>query len=283
MQTGAIHMEISQQRGRIMKKNTWAGWLAVWLLGAVLVSGCAAQAVKTGDTVHVDYTLTLADGTVFDTTAGREPATFTLGEGNLIPGFEEALVGMRVGETKTVTIPPEKAYGQWRPELVMTASRDLLPEGLEPVVGEQLQTTIGGTLALVTVRDVGETTLTVDANPVLAGQTLTFDIQLVAIGESRPSTAGPDQTGLGLAVAAFAALAGLASGVVLYLRRRRRPRSTHVSPARRSEGLLAEIARLDDDFERGKVAEAAYRKTRAQKKARLVRLMQRVIAEGGDR
>jgi peptidylprolyl isomerase len=261
-------------------KKTWAVLLGLLVLGAVVLSGCAAQAVKVGDTVRVNYTLRLEDGTVYGTTAGREPAKFTLGEGQLIPGFEEALLGMRVGDAKTVTIPPEKAYGAHRPELVLTGSRDRLPEGLEPVVGQQLKTTIRGQSAVVTVTDVTETTVTLDANPALAGETLTFDIELVGIGGNAVGS-GANQTTLLWVILALGVLA--AGGAFFYLNSRRRRKSTRVSPARTSERLLAELARLDDDFADGRIAEDAYRRVRAQKKARLGRLMQRLAAESGHK
>jgi FKBP-type peptidyl-prolyl cis-trans isomerase 2 len=255
-------------------KKTWIVCLGVLLLGAMLASGCAVATVQAGDTVRVHYTLAVEDGTVYDTTVGRDPAKFTLGQGKLIPGFEEALLGMRVGEAKTVTIPPEKAYGAHRPELVVTVSRSLLQAGLEPAVGQQLKTTIRGTPAVVVVTDVAETTVTVDANPVLAGQTLTFNIELVSIGEGLPPAAGLDQTSL---MAMITVLLLLAVGLTFfYLGRRRRLQRVRAGRVRKSEGLLAEIARLDDDFEGGRIAEAAYRKVRAQKKTQLVQLMQRL-------
>ena len=135
-----------------------------------------------GDTVKVHYTGTLEDGTVFDTSIGREPLEFTLGEGIVIPGFEEAVMGMRVGESKTVTIPVEKAYGPHYADLVIVAEREQLPAGLDPEVGQQLQMQqTDGRTTTVTVTDVSEETITVDANHPLAGKDLTFKIELVEI------------------------------------------------------------------------------------------------------
>ena len=135
-----------------------------------------------GDTVKVHYTGTLEDGTVFDTSRGQEPLEFTLGEGNIIPGFEETVKGMLVGQTKMVTIPAEEAYGPHRDELVMVIERDKLPEGMNTAIGQQLQMqqADGGT-AVVVVTDVSETTITIDANHPLAGKDLTFEIELVEI------------------------------------------------------------------------------------------------------
>ncbi|HEX74745.1 MAG TPA: peptidylprolyl isomerase [Dehalococcoidia bacterium] len=137
---------------------------------------------KDGDTVKVHYTGTLEDGTVFDTSVEREPLEFTLGEGTLISGFEEAVKGMQVGQSKTVTIPAEEAYGPHRDDLVLVIERDQLPEGLNPEVGQQLQMqqTNDRTIAVI-VTDVSETTITVDANHHLAGKDLTFEIELLEI------------------------------------------------------------------------------------------------------
>ena len=135
-----------------------------------------------GKTVKVHYTGTLTDGTMFDTSREREPLEFTLGGGELILGFEEAVKGMQIGQTKTVTIPPDEAYGPHRDELILVIQRDQLPDGLNPAIGQQLQMqrTDGGT-AVVVVSDVSETTITIDANHPLAGKGLTFEIELVEI------------------------------------------------------------------------------------------------------
>lgn len=160
--------------------------LGILLLGAILISGCnaeqdAAQA-KNGDIVQVDYTGTLENGTVFDTSVGGEPLNFTLGEGKMIPGFEQAILGMKVGESKTVTIPADEAYGPYRDDLVLVVNREDLPTGLDPDVGQQLQMTLpsGGT-SVGTVTNATDTTITVDFNYPLAGKDLTFEIELVSI------------------------------------------------------------------------------------------------------
>ena len=135
-----------------------------------------------GNTVKVHYTGTLEDGTTFDTSKGREPLEFTLGEGRIIPGFEGAVKGLQVGEAKTVTIPSEEAYGPHRNELVLEIQRSQLPEGMEPKAGQALQMQqADGRTSVVIVTDVSETTMTVDANHPLAGKDLTFDIELVEI------------------------------------------------------------------------------------------------------
>lgn len=135
--------------------------------------------VKNGDTVKVHYTGTLADGTVFDSSLEREPLEFTLGEGQLIPGFEKTVLGMSAGESRTVTIPAEEAYGPYREEMVLEVPRTQLPADMEPQVGMQLQ--IGeeqGEGMVVQITQVSDSNITLDANHPLAGKDLTFNIQL---------------------------------------------------------------------------------------------------------
>ncbi|MEA5571251.1 peptidylprolyl isomerase [Calothrix sp. UHCC 0171] len=137
---------------------------------------------KLGDTVTVHYTGKLTDGTVFDSSDGGSPLEFTLGEGQLIPGFEEAVVGMNAGESKTTHIPVEQAYGEYRPEMVIEVERDQMPPELEPEVGQQLQIQQPtGQVIPVVITDISESTVRLDANHPLAGEDLVFDIQLVAI------------------------------------------------------------------------------------------------------
>ena len=152
------------------------------LLLAMLVTGCGDTQAKDGNTVKVHYTGSLEDGTVFDTSLEREPLEFTLGQGQLIPGFEQAVIGMKIGESKTVTIPAEQAYGPYNNELISIIDRDNLPEGLDPEVGQQLQgQQPDGQNIIATVIEVSETSITVDANHHLAGKDLTFEIELIEI------------------------------------------------------------------------------------------------------
>ncbi|HEY9742093.1 MAG TPA: peptidylprolyl isomerase [Coleofasciculaceae cyanobacterium] len=141
-----------------------------------------AQA-KPGDTVKIHYTGRLEDGTVFDSSADREPLEFTLDGGQVIPGFEQAVVGMTPGESKTEKIPMDQAYGPHRPEMVLEVSRQQMPPELQPEVGQQLQVQQpDGQTIPVFVTEVTESTVTLDANHPLAGEDLTFDIELVEIG-----------------------------------------------------------------------------------------------------
>jgi peptidylprolyl isomerase len=134
-----------------------------------------------GDTVHIHYTGTLGDGSEFDSSRGREPLRFTLGAGEVVPGFDKAVDGMATGETKTVTIPAAEAYGERRDEMEIQVPSDQLPEGV--VVGDRLAVGLstGGQMP-VTVTEIDGDAATLDANHELAGKDLTFEITLVRVG-----------------------------------------------------------------------------------------------------
>ncbi|RJQ40987.1 MAG: peptidylprolyl isomerase [Dehalococcoidia bacterium] len=148
-----------------------------------MLSACDGTPVaKDGDTVRVNYTLTLADGTLFETSVGDEPLEFVLGKGDYLPDFEKAILGMNVGESKTITILAADAYGEYRDDLIFTLDRSQLAAGVEPEVGDILQSVnASGQTSLVTVTAVSDTTITVDANSPLAGKDLTFKIDLLKI------------------------------------------------------------------------------------------------------
>lgn len=140
-----------------------------------------AQA-KSGDTVKIHYTGRLADGTVFDTSSNKDPLQFTVGSGQVIPGFDEAVTGMTVGETKTAEIPCEKAYGARNDNLIIVVDKKQVPPELKPEVGQRLEVgSPNGELLAVTVIEVDEENVTLDANPPLAGEDLTFEIELLEI------------------------------------------------------------------------------------------------------
>lgn len=141
----------------------------------------ATQATN-GDTVLFHYTGTLTDGTVFDSSSGRDPLQVTLGSGQVIRGVDDALVGMAPGEEKTVTVEPGEAYGPRRPELLHEVERAAIPPEVNLEVGSQLEgRDTGGQRLRLTVVDVADDKVTLDANHPLAGQDLTFDLQLVEI------------------------------------------------------------------------------------------------------
>ena len=140
-----------------------------------------AQAVS-GDTVRVHYTGTLDEGTVFDTSSGRDPLEFTIGTGQVIPGFESAVAGMSPGETETVRIPAEEANGPHQEEMMLEVDRAQVPAELNPQVGERLEIKQqNGQSVPVTVIEITDKLITLDGNHPLAGQALTFEIELVEI------------------------------------------------------------------------------------------------------
>jgi len=137
---------------------------------------------KRGDTVHVHYKGTLDDGTQFDSSEDSEPIVFTIGAGQVIPGFEQAVEGMSQGDRKTERIEAGEAYGEHRDELVFTVSRDQMPPGTDVEVGDMLRVGFpDGSNAAVQVAAVDENTVTLDANHPLAGKNLTFELELVSI------------------------------------------------------------------------------------------------------
>jgi FKBP-type peptidyl-prolyl cis-trans isomerase 2 len=137
--------------------------------------------VQIGDTVTVNYTGKLVDGTIFDSslTEGREPLVSVLGQGQLIPGFENGLVDMVVGETKTIEIEPENAYGQRIEQLISEVSKSQVPEGVG--VGETLQGMSPQGPIMVKVVEINESTVLLDANHPLAGEKLIFDLEVMGI------------------------------------------------------------------------------------------------------
>jgi peptidylprolyl isomerase len=145
-------------------------------------AGAPHTTPQTGDTVKVDYTLKLADGTVFDTSVGKTPFQFTLGQNQVIPGFEKAVIGMKVGDSKTVTILAADAYGPRNEGLVQVVPKTQLPAGSDPKVGMQLQgSNPNGSSTVFTIIKVDDMTVTLDGNSALAGKDLTFDIKLLDI------------------------------------------------------------------------------------------------------
>lgn len=137
---------------------------------------------KKGDSVVVHYTGKLADGTVFDSSRDRQPIQFKVGEGQVIPGVENAIVGMNVGDSKTTKIPSEEAYGPRRDDMVVTLDRSQLPADLDPKVGQRLELTQeNDQTVLVTITDLSEKNITLDGNHPLAGKELTFELELVQV------------------------------------------------------------------------------------------------------
>ena len=137
--------------------------------------------IKKDNTVKVHYTGKLTNGEVFDSSAGREPLEFTVGAGQMIPGFENGILDMKLNEKKTIEIPSE-AYGERRDELLQEVPKSQLPEEIKPEVGMPLMAQLpdGGQQQLV-IAEVREESIVVDANHPLAGKDLVFDVEVVEI------------------------------------------------------------------------------------------------------
>ncbi|NLE08196.1 MAG: thioredoxin fold domain-containing protein [Dehalococcoidales bacterium] len=163
-----------------------SGVLVIVLLGlTAVVPGCGPKTAATGDTVRVHYTVNKTNGEAVESTLDGEPFSFTLGQDQVIPGFEQAVLGMKTGEKKTVTIPSDQAYGEYQADLVFDVGNDELPEDLVPEVGMMLQASSNdGSIVSFTIIAVAETTVTLDSNHPLAGEDLVFEIELVEVSSS---------------------------------------------------------------------------------------------------
>lgn len=136
--------------------------------------------VQLNDVIRVHYTGKLEDGSEFDSSKGKEPLEFKVGEGKLISGFEKGVVGMKQGEIKTISLPPEEAYGNRREELIISIDKTEVPSDISPEVGMLLQMKRNdGQEIPVSITEVFPDAITLDANPPLAGQTLIFDLEIV--------------------------------------------------------------------------------------------------------
>ncbi len=144
------------------------------------------KVIQSGDTISVHYTGKLENGEIFDSSSGRRPLTFTVGTGQIIRGFDEAVVGMAVGETKTVTIAPEMAYGPRQVELIVDIPKDTVPEGMEIEKGMMIELIDPqGNKIPAEVFEILDEIVKMDLNHFLAGKTLVFDIEIVAEGPSQ--------------------------------------------------------------------------------------------------
>lgn len=136
--------------------------------------------IENGSKVKVHYTGKLEDDNVFDSSTGREPLEFTVGSGQLIPGFEQGVMGLNTGDKKTIELEPDQAYGQVREDLVNEVPRENLPEGVQ--IGQELQAQTEQGPVRVRVVELNETMGKVDANHPLAGKKLIFDLEVVEVG-----------------------------------------------------------------------------------------------------
>lgn len=138
--------------------------------------------VKQGDKIKVHYTGKMEDGSIFDSSENREPLEFTVGSGMLIKGFDDGVVGMNTGETKTINIPAEEAYGAYNEEMVFDFDRSMAPQGAEPEIGEHVQLEgPNGEQMMATIIGKTEAAFIMDCNHPLAGKNLIFEIKLVEI------------------------------------------------------------------------------------------------------
>ncbi len=145
------------------------------------------QQVKNGDKVKVHYHGRLTDGTTFDSSQGREPLEFEVGSGMVIKGFDDGVMGMVIGDKKTLQIPADEAYGDKSPDVLVEFPIEQFPEDMKPEIGMQLNmTSTNGQVVPVVITEVLEESVILDANHPLAGEALVFDIELVEISGSKP-------------------------------------------------------------------------------------------------
>jgi peptidylprolyl isomerase len=160
--------------------------VALLSIGLAIVAGCSgSKPAEIGDRVKVAYIGKLEDGVVFDSSATGAPIEFVIGDHKIIPGLENAIVGMKAGESKSITLPPEEAYGPYREDFTHTYPADSFPSDITPQVGMVLSMqTPGGQTVPIKIIDVDSVgNVTVDGNHELAGKTLIFDFTLVEIME----------------------------------------------------------------------------------------------------
>lgn len=137
---------------------------------------------KAGDKVRVHYKGQLSDGTIFDSSLEREPIEFILGQDTVIPGFEDAVIGMEAGESKDVSIPPEEGFGEYSKDLVVNIEKTILPPEINPELGMQLEVSSEEeTPRVFTIADIAEDSITLDGNHPLAGKEIAFKITLLEI------------------------------------------------------------------------------------------------------
>ena len=163
------------------------------VLGAAVLTGCGAKKpiIEDGMIVKLHYSGTLDDGSIFDTSEGREPLEFVYGRGEMIPGFESALKDMKVGDKKTFRIPAAEAYGEYDDSIVVEVPRDQLPPDLVPEAGMQLYAQSPMGIMPVSIKEVKETSVMIDYNHPLAGKDLTFNVEIVELAKAEIGEASP--------------------------------------------------------------------------------------------
>lgn len=180
-----------KERAAVKKNPVWyyaiAGAVLCIIVAVVLFFALTPTGAKTGDTVSVLYVGMLENGSVFDSNVNNTPLVFTLGAHMAIPGFEEAVIGMSKDQVKTVNIPADKAYGQYRSDLIFTVNRSMFGPEATPQAGMYytLSNPADGTASIVKVINVTPDTVTLDQNHLLTGQNLTFTIRLIEISQAK--------------------------------------------------------------------------------------------------
>ena len=170
------------------KQTVWyaAAGIALIVIAVILWFMLSIQVAQEGDTVSVSYVGMLDNESVFDSNVNGTPLSFTIGAHTMIPGFENAVVGMKKGEVKTVTIPADQAYGTYRDDLLYTVNRSLFASDSPPSTGRYYTfTTTSGATSRVKVVNVTDSTVTIDANHMLAGENLTFTIRMLEITKGK--------------------------------------------------------------------------------------------------
>jgi FKBP-type peptidyl-prolyl cis-trans isomerase 2 len=143
--------------------------------------------VQSGDTISVHYTLTLDDGMVVDSSEGSDPFSFTVGSGQIIPGFDDGVKGMEVGETREIAVDPDQAYGPYREEMVLVLPRSAFPPDANPSVGLGIEVqSPTGESHLFRIIEIDGDRVTLDGNHLLAGETLHFNVRLLSIDNNQP-------------------------------------------------------------------------------------------------
>lgn len=177
----------AEKKKRTLLYGAAGAAIIIIIIAVVLFFVLGQPVVKAGDTVSVYYVGTLANGSVFDSNVNKTALTFTVGAHTVIPGFEDAVIGMAKDQVKTVNIPVDKAYGPYRDDLVFTVNRSVLPPDSPPVVGNYYTITNpkdGSTIRMKVLAINGDT-VTLDQNHMLAGQNLTFVIRIASIKEKK--------------------------------------------------------------------------------------------------
>ena len=179
----AVTKKTSKKVSKTTKKSNNKGilTLAAFVLVALFIIMNGAPVIEDGSIVKLHYIGTLEDGSVFDSSEGKDPLEFTVGDESIIKGFESRLLGLKKGDKKTLSIPSDEAYGAYNPELKAEYPKERLPEGAEPEVGAKMLLQSPSGIGIVTILEIKEEILVLDLNHPLAGKDLSFEIEIIEI------------------------------------------------------------------------------------------------------